>query len=170
MRGAAAHSQQKRSPEVKRKTRVATVLTGVVATAVGIGTPLTPAGEAQAAPACQGEGCYSNWEISLLTNVQQNIYQVQICGYNQLTNWVCTPDENISSSYWRGFTRFYKNNWWWHGHVRLWWDQHTQYSVNNCSLSPDRLHFAGTFHGDTQHPGNWVQLGITSGYPAQGVC
>jgi len=154
---------------VKRKARVVTVLTGVVA-AVGIGTAPTPAGDAHAAVACKGEGCYSNWEISVLTNANQNVYQVQICGYNQLTNWVCTPDENISESDWNGLTRFHKNNWWWHGHVRLWWDQHTQYSVNNCSLSPDRTKFAGVFHGDTQHPGNWVQLYIASGYPEQAVC
>lgn len=154
---------------MKRKTRVVTVLTGV-AMAAGIGTPLTPAGDAHAAAACTGEGCYSNWEISVLVNPNEIVYQVQICGYNQLTNWVCTPDENISESDWNGLTRFHKNNWWWHGHVRLWWDQHGQYSVNNCSLSPGGDHFAGVFHGDAQHPGNWVQLDIESGYPEQGVC
>jgi hypothetical protein len=150
---------------MKRKARVATVLTGVVA-ATGIGTALTPVGEAHAAVTCNGGGCYSNWEISVLTNgaglPATPVYQVQICGYNQLTNWVCTRDENISSSDWYGLTRFYKDNWWWHGHVRLWWNSHGRYSVNNCSLSPNGAHFAGTFHGDTQHPGNWVQLEITS--------
>jgi hypothetical protein len=146
---------------MRKRARVATVLTGAV---LGAGPMLAPAGEAHAAT--------ENWEISVLVNGNQPVYQVQICGYNQTPRWVCTPGENISSSDWKGFTRFYKNNWWWHSNVRLWWDQHGSHSVNNCSLSPGGDNFAGTFHGATQHPGNWVQLHIDSSpNPAvQGTC
>jgi hypothetical protein len=107
-------------PRGKKTVRVVTTVTGLAA-----GAAFLPAAHAEAA---------TNYQIAMWT--PYSISRVQICGYNQHSNWVCTGDD-ISRSVATGLNGYdyYKNNWWWHGHVELWWNQHASRSWDQCWLT-----------------------------------
>jgi hypothetical protein len=119
----------------KKTVRMAVALTGAAA------------GVAAYQPAVPAEAAVQNYQIQVSTS---DVYQLQICGSNQNNTWVCTPGENISSS--GAHHQYWKDGWWWHGHVRLWWNAHHAGSVNNCNItSGDYYGWVGTSH-------QWIHL------------
>jgi hypothetical protein len=116
--------------------RVAIALTGTTAAAMGGYLPPSPA-----------EAAVKNYQIAVSTS---GVYQLQICGDNQNGTWVCTPGLNVSHS--AGNDHYWKNNWWWHGPVRLWWNGHHAGSVNNCNIT------TGNYYGWIGTSGQWIHL------------
>jgi hypothetical protein len=119
----------------KKILRVSAALTGTTAGAVAF-MPTAPA-----------EAATANYQIQVSAS---GVHQLQICGDNQNNTWVCTPGENISHS--SGNLHYWKNNWWWHGPVRLWWNGHGGNSVNNCNIT------TGDYYGWVHTSHQWITL------------
>lgn len=104
---------------MQKMMRVALSVTGAAAAGTGLMAPAT------------ANAATDYYQIVVYEKASVN--RMQICGYNQNSTWVCTGD-SIPVMEKSGGKYGYMKNWWFHGKIKLWWNNHGAGSWDQCSV------------------------------------
>jgi hypothetical protein len=111
-------------------------------------------GLAAAAPAAPAQAT-ANYQI-LIWASPRILNNIQVCGKNQNNVFTCgsaQPDGWVFPSFGHS-NLFYINNWWWKGHIAIWWSAHHGQSWNQCNVQ-----------SLPHSQGSWAVASVAFGHP-----